>query len=132
MQRSGANTCSCSGRRRYNSCTFQQILLDLLFVNFINFTLLLANFLFESGLYCLLSMAHFTQLVNCELMCIDDTTAVPVLHQISSLAVGDVHGLGSAEESAYMLERSQAHIFTPNEGILEQVPCSNTFMAVDL
>jgi len=118
MQGGGAYTSSCCGRRS-NSCTAEEILLDLLFVDFINFTLLLADFLFERRLYSLLRMADFTQMINCKFVCFNDPTAVPVLHYVFRLSVRDVHGLGSAEESSDMLERCQAHIFTPDERILQ-------------
>jgi hypothetical protein len=52
-------------------------------------------------------------------MCFDNATAVPVLHYVFSLSVGYVHVLGSAEQSPYVLKRSQADIFTPNEWILQ-------------
>jgi hypothetical protein len=59
------------------------------------------------------------QMINCKFVSVDYSTAVPVHHNVPSLPVRDVHGRGTAEESSYMLERSQAYIFTPDEGVLK-------------
>jgi len=71
-------------------------------------------------------------MIDCKFMGFDDASAVPVLHYVFSLSVGDIHRLGSAVQSSHVFKSCQTHIFAANERIFKQVSGGDALVAVYL
>ena len=71
-------------------------------------------------------------MVDCKFVSFNNASAVPVLHYVPLLSVGDVHGRGSAEESSDVFKSCKAYIFTADERVFEQFLCCDALVAVHL